>query len=426
MFRKLFGGRSLEDERAQADALMQRGEFGQAKLAYDRALALAKAQPEQQHELRERIDACRNAIAKAHMAEAERLIAEGSIDFARDELQAVTETAADAALIRQAEARMERLERAVVRAEIAEGAAPSEEDRFELIAGSFEEDQYAEYLAHGDAAKQALLWLHDGQTREARSALEALIGTADGPRYLWFELGRARLADGDNAGGASALEQFLSSLHADEGGDARLLAHMELAQLVHASGNFDGAVAHYEAALAAMPDDPRPYLAMANFFRREKLLDEAIEVLEAGLDALADRPADVRLWHELGLTHADAGHDAQASDWLERVVSRLSSQQQTDLPPEGTLVLAALYERRPDGAVRALDLYSMLARGSDRPNLHVYHIEAARLMKGLGLISDARRMLQRASELAPADEAVQARVTQALQELEAPTPAQTT
>jgi hypothetical protein len=68
----------------------------------------------------------------------------------------------------------------------------------------------------------------------------------------------------------------------------------------------------------------------------------------------------------------------------------------------------------------------MLARGSDRPNLHVYHMEAARLMKGLGLISDARRMLQRASELAPPDEAVQARVAQALQELEAPAPAQTT
>jgi|WetSurMetagenome_2_1015567.scaffolds.fasta_scaffold2549818_1 hypothetical protein len=50
MFRKLFGGRTLEEERAQADALVQRGEFGQAKLAYDRAHALAKAQPEQQRE----------------------------------------------------------------------------------------------------------------------------------------------------------------------------------------------------------------------------------------------------------------------------------------------------------------------------------------------------------------------------------------
>jgi tetratricopeptide (TPR) repeat protein len=427
MFRKLFGGRSLEEERARADALVQRGEFGQAKLAYERAALLAKAAPDQQRELAERVTMCRNAIAKAHLAEAERLIAQGSIDFARDELQAVTETAADPALVRQAEERMERLERAVVRAEIAQGAAPSEDDRFELIAGSFEDDQYAEYLAHGEAAKQALLALHDGETAEARSALEALITTADGPRYLWFELGRARLAEGDGEGGATALERFLASLHAEEGGDARLLAHMELAQLIHARGDFDGAVQHYEAALTAMPADPRPYLAMANFFRREKLLEEAIEVLEAGLDALADGPADARLWHELGLVHADAGHDAQAIDWLERVVAQLSSLQQTDLPPEGTLRLAALYEQRPDGMARALDLYSLLARGSDRPNLYLYHLEAARLMKQLGLTPDARRMLQRARELAPAEEAAQARVSAALQELEsAPSPAQTT
>jgi tetratricopeptide (TPR) repeat protein len=427
MFRKLFGGRSLEDERAHADALVQRGEFGQAKLAYERAAVLAKAAPDQQRELGERVAMCRNAIAKAHLAEAERLIAQGSIDFARDELQAVTETAADPALVRQAEERLERLERAVVRAEIAETAAPSEEDRFELIAGGFEDDQYAEYLAHGDAAKQALLFLHDGQTAEARSALEALIATADGPRYLWFELGRARLAEGDSEGGATALERFLASLHAEEGGDARLLAHMELAQLIHARGDFDGAVKHYEAALNAMPADPRPYLAMASFFRREKLLEEAIEVLEAGLDALSDRPADARLWHELGLAHADAGHDAEAIAWLERVVAQLSSLQQTDLPPEGTLRLAALYEQRPDGAARALDLYSLLAHGSDRPNLYRYHLDAARLMKRLGLTAEARRMLQRARELAPADEAEQARVTTALQELEATTgPAQAT
>ncbi|HEY2734681.1 MAG TPA: tetratricopeptide repeat protein, partial [Polyangiales bacterium] len=236
------------------------------------------------------------------------------------------------------------------------------------------------------------------------------------------ELGRARLADGDDEGGAAALEKFLASLHPEEGGDARLLAHMELAQLIHARGDFDGAVAHYEAALNALPEDPRPYLAMASFFRREKLLEEAIEVLEAALEALADRAADVRLWHELGLAHADAGHDADATRWLERVVAHLSAQQQTDLPPEGAQRLAALYEKQPDGAVRALDLYSLLARGSDRPNLYRYHIEAARLMKGLDLGADARRMLQRARELAPEDEATRARITELLSELD-PTPA---
>jgi tetratricopeptide (TPR) repeat protein len=193
---------------------------------------------------------------------------------------------------------------------------------------------------------------------------------------------------------------------------------MELAQLVHARGDFDAAVAHYEAALSAMPEDPRPYLAMASFFRREQLNEEAIEVLQAGLEALEGRPADFRLWQELGLAHAELGHDAQATEWLERMVAHLASQNQTDLPPEGALRLAHLYESSGRDA-RALDLYSLLARGSDRTNLHQYHMEAARLMQKLGLSGDARRMLQRARELAPPDDGVRAKIAQALAELEA-------
>jgi tetratricopeptide (TPR) repeat protein len=415
---KLFGGRSLEAERAHADELFGQGQFGQAKLAYERAAGQAKADPEQRRQLTAQVDACRNAIATTHMAEAERLLAEGNLDFAREELLQVTETAADPAMLRSAQEQLERMERAVVRAELAQAEAPNEEDRFELLAGSFEEDQYAEYLAHGEAAKHALLQLHDGSIAEARLALEALVAAADAPRYLYFELGRARLADGDVAGGQATLEQFLATLHPEEGGDARLLAHTELAQLAHARGDFDAAVAHYETALTSLPNDPRPYLAMASFFRREQLVDEAIDVLEAGQEALVDQPPDVRLWQELGLALADAGRDAEAIAWLERIVSLLAAQQHTDLPPEGALRLAQLYERAGNTA-RALDLYSLLARGSDRANLHVYHEEAARLMRGLGLANEARRMLHRARELAPQDEVTQTRLTQALDALEA-------
>jgi len=410
---KLFGARSLDDERAHADKLFRDGEFGAAKLAYERALAQAKAQPEQQRELRAQIAACRDSLGREHLAEAERLVREGQLDLARDELQQVSQTADDKQLLRAAEALLEQLERVEVRTELAEHAPPDAEDRFELIAGAFENDQYAEYLAHGEPVKRALLLLHDGETAQARTLLEEAIASADAPRFLWFELGRARLASGDTAGGQEALEKFLGSLHLEEGGDARLLAQIELAQLAHARGDFDAAVAHYESALTAMPEDPRPYLAMAGFFRREKLTDEAIDVLEAGLEALQGKQPDVRLWQELGLACADAGRDEQAVQWLERVVALLASQKHTDLPPEGAVRLAELYERS-GRATRALDLYALLARGSDRPNLHVYHEQAARLMVSLGLSDEAHRMLLRARELAPDDAAVRGRIEAAI------------
>jgi len=119
-----------------------------------------------------------------------------------------------------------------------------------------------------------------------------------------------------------------------------------------------------------------------------------------------------------GQTAFDAGDDARATEWLERVVAHFASRQHTDLPPEGTLRLARLYEKRPDGAARALDLYSILAQGSDQPNLPLYHLEAARLMKGLDLKVEARRMLQRARELAPSDAEVQTGISEALRDLE--------
>jgi tetratricopeptide (TPR) repeat protein len=412
---KLFGKRSLEDERARADALFGAADYGSAKLAYERALDLSADGSEARRQLGDQVDACKDAIARRRIDEAHALIAQGNLQYAREELKGAIETAASAELIAGAEQVLEKLERREVRQQV-EDVEIAPEDRFEVIAGGFEDDQYAEYIAHGDAMKQALLALHDGQIQEARAALERLAETADGPRYLWFELGRARLAEGALDAGAEALEMFLATLHEEEGGDARLSAHIELAQLVRARGDFEGAVAHYEEALESLPDDPRPYLALAGFFRREQLFDEAIEVLEAALSGRDEATPDFRLWHELGLAYAEAGKDAQAIEQLERMVEFLTRRNQRDLPPEGTRRLAVLYERSERPA-RALDLYMLLAEGSDLANLLDYQLDAARLMRKLGLDAEARRMLQRAAELAAADPELKARVDSALSEL---------
>ncbi len=418
LFGKLFSKRTPEEERAQADALFAAGEFGPAKLAYERAQDAARDQAELKQALQLRIEACRDSIAKHRIAEAESLIGQGNLEFAREELQGAHETAASPELLAEIELRLEKLERTEHAFQQPPAAEQDDDDRFEVIAGGFEDDQYAEYQAHGDAMKRALLAFHDGKAKEARAELEALLATADAARYLFFELGRARIADGDSEGGAEALTKFIAALHPEEGGDARLLAHMELAQLVHARGDFDGAVAHYENALEAMPEDPRPYLALASFFRREKLYDEAIEVLEAALSGRDAQQPDFRLWHELGLAYADAGRDAAAIKELERVVEYVMRRNPRELPPEGTLRLALLCEKA-DRPARALDLYTLLADGNDRANAYAYRIEAGRLMQALGLRSEARRALQRARDEAPRDDAVRAKVEEICQKLEA-------
>jgi len=155
---------------------------------------------------------------------------------------------------------------------------------------------------------------------------------------------------------------------------------------------------------------------MAMFFRRGGLPAEAVEVLQAALGVLQEEHRQWRFTLELGLAHADLGDDARAIALLEDVVSTLTARQHLDLPPEGAVRLAQLHEKGGNKP-RALDLYTLLAAGSDVANHFAYHRHAARLLLEIGHRSDARRMLARAAELAPEDPALRAELEQQLAQL---------
>lgn len=418
MLGKLFGKRTPESERAKADELFAQGDHGHAKLTYERAQQLLPRDAEAQRaELTVKIDACRDALARSRIAEADQLLAQGEYELALHELENGLEVAASAELKREIEQKMENSERREVREQAAALVPQGDDERYETIAGGWEEEQHDEYDWHGEPLRKALLALHDGDAATARPALEALVAADEQAAcYLWFELARARLLANDSDGGRAAFERFLAKLPEGAGGDARLTAHVELASMLREGGDVEGAIAQHQAAIEAMPDDPRTYLAMATFFRREGLAAEAIEVLEAATDALEGQERPWRITLELGLAHADLGQTQTAIDLLETVVAWFVARQHLDLPPECAVKLAQLHEQNGNPS-RALDLYRLLAAGSDVGQLYVYHQEAARLMLGLGLKADAKRMLQRGLEVAPADEKVREELTRRLAEL---------
>ncbi len=403
IWKRLFDG-DASKLRDRANAEFDARDFGSAKLTYEKVLAqIPRNAEEDRRSVEQKIHACLDGIAAARVEEAQRLLNRGDVDLAQVELNGAIEVARSDDLKRQAIALRDNIERDDAVAQ----ALPvdvSDEERLALIAGQWEGRQAEEYEAYGDAFFNALLALHDERFADARQTLEAVLENAPSPRYLYLEVGRARLLDEDIEPGAQALAAFLESLDEGEGSDARLAARLELAELADNAGDTDGALAHYEAAVVELEDDHRPYLAMGNYLRRKQRFADAVEVLEAGLNEMDPVQPDWRIYQELGLALADTERTEDAIAALEQVITTLTTRQIVDFPPAAATRLAELYEAsgRLD---RAADMYRALSQGSDKEQHATYYREAARLLNELGLSDDAHRMNERAQALVDAETA---------------------
>ena len=204
------------------------------------------------------------------------------------------------------------------------------------------------------------------------------------------------------SGGKEALEAFVQEVD-DDRGENRLSAHLALARMADEAGGFEEAMSQFEAAVTAMPEDYRPYLAMGAFLRDNAHGPEALEVLETALELCTSRgQADWRLLQELGLAHEKVGNAESATSFLEQVIEIFRSNRMLDFPVLTATTLAKLHEAA--GRIeRAADMYRALSRGSDAAQHARYHFEAGRLLRALDLQDEAHRMLTRAKALATDD-----------------------
>ena len=402
-FKRILGSKTLDERLAEADAKYEERDFGQAKLSYERCLDSAKGAPVAMRDrIASRIDACCDEIAKIRIAEGQDHLAAGEIDLAVGELEGALETARDEVIVAEARAILDGLQARDAKERAEEVPELSDEERLAVLAGSWEDDQAEEYDAYGADFDRALLALHDGDVGAARAGFEQLLEDFEDSRYLWLELGRARLLTDDIAGGKAALAAFLEKIGPDEGGEARLVAHLELARLHDEAGNVDEAMSELERGVEALDEDPRAYLALGQYLRQKGHADEALEVLEAGAAVMGEARPDYRLLQELGLAQADAGKQTDAIEVLEGVIQLFIARHQTDFPPDTAERLAALHEAAGN-MERAADLFRALTHGSNRTAHLRYHREAARLLRELGLGEEARTMLVRAKALTEDD-----------------------
>ena len=399
MLRNLFGKRDVNELAREAEALFSRGEFGEAKLAYDRlAERAAKERPELATSAEARAAECCDKLALTRAEEARALFQEGEEELARSELQHALDTVRSD----EARGRIGEIARAMERKDAidkAEEVAPlSDEERWVLLTSTWESLQAEELDRYGARLEEALLALERGEAAQALEQLLAIRESAKDASYLWLEIARAQLAVGALDDAESSLRTFLSRIAEDEGGSARLLAHRELARIAHERRDHEAAIRELESCAEALGDDPRPYLDLGNYLRVIERPRDAVEVLELCVGLFGDRTVEWPVTLELGLAYAEAGDDARAIRLLESVVSTLVESGNRDLPPLAAVALARLQERAGNVA-RAADLFRTLADGSDRANHALYHEEAARLLDVLELTDEAQRMRERAAAL---------------------------
>ncbi|MFN9811841.1 MAG: tetratricopeptide repeat protein [Deltaproteobacteria bacterium] len=418
-FKRIFGGTSEAEDLAEADRLFDANNHFEARLAYEKLLERRDASAATSKHAQARIHICFDALAEARIAEAQRLLAEGQLALARSELSTAAELARTDSVRKRAARMLDGAERRDARMVARTLVEPTDDERWVMLAGTWSDAQTDEYDTYGEEFRGALLAIDAGKPADALAKLEELARAHEGDGvYLFVELARARSRTGDEAGAVRALSTFLDRVPDEDRSEARINGFVFLAQMAERDGDDEKAVGELQRAIDAMPDDPRPLINMGAFLRTRGEPEPAVTILEAALGLYDEDQPNWPVHVEIALAKRDAGREAEAIEGLERIVRYFVARSQVDsLPAVVAVPLAELHERTGNLG-RAADLYSTLARGNDRENHVIYHREAGRILKNLGLRQEARRMLTRASALADKSSEVSLDIDEILAELE--------
>ncbi len=408
-FKALLGG-TFESNRDRGETLFAEGNYGDARLAFERALSRAKGTPPGEVQaVRDRSRICKLELARARIDEADRYAGQGDAELALQSLSHAVEICEEPEIVAAVTERQKRYEAQDARSLVEDGSEITEDELLSIIAGTWIEPQAAEYAAMPEELGQALLLVHDGDHENAAARLEELTNRADlsvMPRYLFFELGREQLALERDEEALGALDAFLSKT----AGDKEALELQIQALYLKASGlskaeRYSEAREQLMRATELAPEDHSAFLVLGRFLRDREDYQTAINALNRAAELMGQMQPDFNVIRELGFTYLAMGDEAQAKQNLGAVIEHQASKgEHSQFDPLTAVSLAKLHEAGGE-MMLAADLYRHLALGYDTQNHFGYNVEAARLLKGAG--ADAAvidRYCIRATELADGDE----------------------
>ncbi|MCG6879818.1 MAG: hypothetical protein LJE96_11825 [Deltaproteobacteria bacterium] len=224
-FSHLLTGKPYHEIEKNADALFQMGEYGSAKLEYERALhKAAKKAPEAHDHLETKIVKCKNALALAHLKSAENLMEAGLPEEAEDLLRLALELVQDEQLAIKIEEQLKQLETHPIVPETSRISVPwedsedpkafayqeSEWEYFAALINTLTKREQEIYLGYEDPFREGYVKLNQGRFEEAVTLLSRALETnASSTGFIGLELASAHLNLGNDAEGSLLLESFL-------------------------------------------------------------------------------------------------------------------------------------------------------------------------------------------------------------------------
>jgi len=227
-FSRFFTGKPYHEIEKNADALFRIGEYGSAKLEYEKALLkFAKKTseaPEAKDHLEEKIAKCKDALALEHKKAAENLTETGHYEEAEEILQLALELAQDKQLAVEIEERLRGVKDHFIPPETSEIYVPekasedtrefvyeeSGEEYFTALISTLPKTEQEVYLGYGDPFREGYVRLNQGEFEDAVSLLsQALEANSSSGSFIRLELATAHLNLGNNSEGCFLLEGFL-------------------------------------------------------------------------------------------------------------------------------------------------------------------------------------------------------------------------
>lgn len=410
-FFTFLSGKSPLDIEVKGDEFFEVGEYGAAKLEYEKALdkieRRLEGEPEHIHRLREKLVRSKEALAGRHKEIAYNLIESGRLEEAEDLLQLALEltktrefTYEIEKLLEAIRNRMSREEGRIDRNSRIEDYEedspdiPSEEEEvFAALCGSLPEEEQAAYWSYGEAFQRGYVALNQGDfdlaARELSKALEENPEEGD---YILLELANAQWNLGRQDEADDLLEEFLGK-HPES-----LKAYSILCEILWERKAFDQALERLNSVPREGVDPVAHVLLWGETLLQAERYQEAENLFHGFMQSYGWKEVVGR---SLARVYEAAGQKEKArSLYLEIMQNCQSCRRPTD--PLIKRRLADLDFESGNHSVITLELYLALSQ-EDPANRKDYYLKISRIYVSLGNEREARRFRTFAEELEEGD-----------------------